>query len=112
MPKIAEVDAAMTPDLQKRVIEVQPEVSFQALADGKAMTWSKQKLAGFAERHTLLTAELPWFALPPTRPGLKAMAGCVPAGDVLDAHVAARSAARIASEPSRFPPPWSATRTA
>ncbi|MBA2246507.1 MAG: DUF429 domain-containing protein, partial [Chloroflexia bacterium] len=29
-PKIAEFDAAMTPELQKRVIEVHPEVSFWA----------------------------------------------------------------------------------
>jgi len=96
MPKIAEVDAAMTPDLQRRVIEVHPEVGFRALNNGQAMTWSKKKIAGFAARRVLLLGEFPWLTLPPTGPEVKAMAGGVPADDVLDAIVAAWSAARFA----------------
>ena len=97
MPKIAEVDAAMTPELQVRVAEVHPEVSFWALNQGQPMTWSKKKSAGFAERRALLAAAFPQLSLPPTRPKLKKMVDGVPADDVLDAIVAAWSAARFAS---------------
>lgn len=96
MPKIAEVDAAMTSRLQQRVIEVHPEVSFRALNHGQAMTHSKKQTAGFMERRALLAAAFPHTPLPASRPELKAMAGGVPADDVVDAIVAAWSAARFA----------------
>ena len=105
MPKIAEVDAAMTPELQRWVVEVHPEVSFWALNQGQAMTCSKKRTAGFGERRALLLDEFPWLGLPPTRPAMKAMAGGVPADDVLDSVVAAWSAARFASGTAVSLPP-------
>lgn len=58
-PKIREIDALMTPDLQNRVYECHPELAFWALNDGAAMSLPKKiknrpNPEGIAERHTLL----------------------------------------------------------
>ena len=52
-PKIREIDALMTPDLQSRLAEVHPEVSFR-LMKGQELAHAKKKAEGRAERHTLL----------------------------------------------------------
>ena len=54
VPKIAEVDRMMSPQLQKRVVEVHPECSFAALNGGAAVTVSKKRVAGRAVRSALL----------------------------------------------------------
>jgi len=54
--KIREVDLAMTPQLQQRVREIHPELSFWALGGGKPAEHNKKKLAGRTERIILLSA--------------------------------------------------------
>lgn len=53
LPKIREVDRAMTPALQQRVYESHPELAFQALA-GHPIPESKKTVAGHAARLRLL----------------------------------------------------------
>lgn len=92
-PKIAEVDAVMTPELQGRIVEVHPEVSFTALA-GRPMKFAKKGPEGFAERRAALEAGL---GLPIwDRAEARAVARPAGADDVLDAVVAAWSARRFA----------------
>lgn len=52
--KVAEVRRVMTPALQRRVVEVHPEVSFWALAGERPMTHHKGKAEGYEERRALL----------------------------------------------------------
>ena len=47
LPKIAEVDAAMTPELQDRIVECHPEVGFARLA-GRPLATTKHHPAGLA----------------------------------------------------------------
>lgn len=54
-PKIREVDASMTPLIQKRVIEVHPEVCFRALNGGQAIIEGKKSVVGRKVRRRLLT---------------------------------------------------------
>jgi predicted RNase H-like nuclease len=89
LPRIAEVDAAMTPGLQDRVFECHPETCFARLA-GRPLTTVKRDAAGRAERSELLAPVLGdvvhlWRAPP---------AGAR-ADDVLDALVVAATAARF-----------------
>ena len=95
LPKIIEVDAAMTPALQAQVVECHPEVAFARLAGGPLAT-TKHAPVGRAQRAALLDplligvdgstiAEL--AAAPP--PGAKP-------DDVLDALVVALTARRLA----------------
>ncbi len=55
--KIAEVDEAMTPELQARVVECHPEVGFARLA-GAPLTTTKHSPSGRAERAALLAPRL------------------------------------------------------
>lgn len=84
VPRIREVDAAMTPRLQKRVMEAHPELAFAAFT-GAPMKASKKTPAGVRERVRAL--------------GLL-RAPAVPTGarvdDVLDAKALAIQARRIA----------------
>ena len=54
LPKIREVDARMNRELQDRIREVHPEVSFALMNGGKTMTSRKTTPAGRAERLRLL----------------------------------------------------------
>ena len=93
-PKVTEVNALMTPELQDRVVEVHPEVSFGALA-GRPMAHGKRTPEGFVERRALLAAA---FGQPLwDRPSAQAVARPATADDVLDATVAAWSAHRFAT---------------
>ncbi|MBA2247600.1 MAG: DUF429 domain-containing protein, partial [Chloroflexia bacterium] len=56
LPKIAEVNDFLTPQLQERIFEVHPEVSFAALNGGMPILSKKGEPAGFAERYALLVA--------------------------------------------------------
>lgn len=61
--KIREVDAVMRPELQSRVIEVHPEVSFLALS-GAGPLASKKSARGREQRRAGLRGFVPGFTLP------------------------------------------------
>jgi predicted RNase H-like nuclease len=48
----------MTPELQQRVVEVHPEVSFWAMAGKQPMQHKKRRQAGYDERAALLEEKL------------------------------------------------------
>jgi predicted RNase H-like nuclease len=54
MKKIREVDELMTPELQSRVREIHPEISFWALNSQKPIELNKKTVPGQAQRHNLL----------------------------------------------------------
>jgi predicted RNase H-like nuclease len=54
MQKIREVDDLMTPELQKRVHEIHPEILFWALNGQKPIALNKKTVPGQAQRHNLL----------------------------------------------------------
>jgi len=89
-PKIREVDALMTPDLQIRLAEVHPEVSFR-LMKGQELAYPKKKIAGHAERRALL--EQAGFPLSTLKSPPK---GGWSEDDLLDACACAWSALRLA----------------
>lgn len=95
-PKVAEVNAAMTPELQRRVVEVHPEVSFTALAS-RPMAYPKRTPEGFAERRAYLQAAFPGVDIP-DRDAARQVARPASPDDVLDAIVAAWTAKRFATE--------------
>lgn len=89
--KVAEVDAAMTPELQKKIRETHPELCFQRLA-GKGMLWPKRTVEGYQERRRVLRKDS-GIALP-KREEVRAMGLAAAPDDVLDAAVLAVTAAR------------------
>jgi predicted RNase H-like nuclease len=102
VPKIAEVDAFMTPIHQQRIVEVHPEVSFCALNGGNPVQSKKSRSAGFEERSALLRAKLGIES--GTRRDLARAIPCAEPDDVLDAIAAAWSARRYATDQaSRLP---------
>jgi len=58
LPKIREVDDLMTPQLQSRVREIHPEVSFCALNSNEPLYHNKRTVGGQAARHKLLQTGL------------------------------------------------------
>lgn len=92
--KVAEVNRGMTRDLQDRVIEVHPEVSFWAMNGERPMLNHKSKLEGFDERHVLLSAHLPGVRIP-DRKEARMLARPASPDDVLDATVATWTARRF-----------------
>jgi len=90
-PKIEEVDKAMTPERQNRLVEIHPEVSFTVLA-GRPMSFPKRTSEGRAERLAVLRSEFEDLGdhvsvrVPGTAPD-----------DVVDAFVAAWTARRWAN---------------
>lgn len=92
LSKIREVDEVIAPDLQSRLIEVHPEVSFWAIGGGVHLAQPKRRSAGQAHRRTLLERAVGQF--PEARvPG----AGV---DDVLDALAAMWTAGRHACQMS------------
>lgn len=87
VPKIAELDAIVTPDLQARLVEAHPELGFAHLA-GAPAAHPKRTAAGRSERRALLEA----VGLAPP-PGLR-LPGAA-ADDLLDAVVLTLTAARV-----------------
>jgi predicted RNase H-like nuclease len=89
IPKIKEVDDAMTSDCQQWAFEVHPEVCFWALNQRRPMTHNKKTKKGAAERIALLRRVFPQIethlANRPSRVG---------ADDLLDAAAAAWTALR------------------
>lgn len=59
MHKVREVDQAITPQLQQRVHEIHPEISFWALNGKKPMQHNKKRLIGRNERMRLLSPIFP-----------------------------------------------------
>ena len=55
--KIDEVDAVMTPELQKSVLETHPELVFCRLNGSKPLTTGKKKQGGVQQRRALLMSE-------------------------------------------------------
>lgn len=88
LSKIREVDDAMAPDLQSRVIEVHPEVCFWAMAGRVPLEHAKRPPAGKVLRRGLLESTIGNFPLE-RLPG----AGV---DDVLDALAAMWTAVRFA----------------
>lgn len=91
-PKIAEVNAAMTPELQERVFEVHPEGSFCAMA-GAPVLPKKRTAQGYVCRRALLDDALMvpiW-----ERSDAAHLAKPAKPDDILDATVAAWSARRM-----------------
>ncbi|MEW5772344.1 MAG: DUF429 domain-containing protein [Thermodesulfobacteriota bacterium] len=72
-PRLREVDAALTPDLQSRVVEAHPELAFARLA-GRVLA-SKHASEGLEERRAALAAASPHV--------LPALEG-IPSGSALD----------------------------
>lgn len=103
-PKIREIDALMTPNLEARVFESHPELAFWRLNGEQAMTLPKKiksrvNPAGMAERSTLLERHGydPAFLAQP-------LPGGVGRDDLIDAAALARIAVRIAEgEAVSFP---------
>lgn len=97
VPRIREVDAAMTPARQARVFEAHPELAFRTLAGRDAVLARKASTEGFAQRVRLLAA-----AIGPAVPDLPAersrlgMTTCA-LDDLADALVLAEVAGRAAA---------------
>jgi predicted RNase H-like nuclease len=91
LPKIREVDEAMTAERQFRVREAHPEVTFLTLK-GEALTHSKKTVAGHIERIALLQAQ--GLTVGAVEGGsLESL--CAPLDDVLDAAACLVTAKRI-----------------
>lgn len=92
LPKIAEVDSAITPDLQGRVREVHTEVRFCQANEG-ALRYSKKTPEGQRERIAILAAhrlKCDWF-----RERLRLGARELAVDDLLDAAICLLTAKRI-----------------
>jgi len=98
--KVCEVDASMTPDLQHRIVEVHPEVSFWAMNRNRPVTSSKKKATGFQVRRNLLAAQLP-FDIPEIPGAARKRAPFAGADDLLDALAVVWTARRHAIGQSR-----------
>jgi predicted RNase H-like nuclease len=57
VPKISEVDTHMSPEIQKRIIEVHPELCFWALNGERPLQHHKKSVDGIAMRRSLLAAK-------------------------------------------------------
>ena len=90
IPKIKQVDDALTPDAQQWAFEVHPEVCFWALSDHQPMKHNKKTKEGIAERIAALRPVFPeierHLANRPPRVG---------ADDLLDAAAAGWTALRL-----------------
>lgn len=98
LPKIREVDEAMTGDLQRRIREGHPEVSFFMMNRKRPVTSPKKTKRGQLERLALL---VPYF--PDIERNLQSEPKAVSV-DILDAYVCLWTAKRIATKQSKsFP---------
>ncbi len=59
LPKIRDVDRLVDPEIQHRLREGHPEVSFMTMNAGRPMLHAKRLQEGRAERVALLSAQLP-----------------------------------------------------
>ncbi|MCW2525936.1 MAG: hypothetical protein JWM76_796 [Pseudonocardiales bacterium] len=93
LPKVIEVDAMMTPQLQRRVAEVHPECSFRTLTGDRLD--SKKTGRGVGQR---LDAVAGWIELP----ALRDAPPRVPLDDLLDAAIVAWTAQRWRDRPEEL----------
>jgi predicted RNase H-like nuclease len=95
VPKIRDLDAAMTPALQGRVIEAHPELAFRSLNGDRPLRHRKKTPAGARERMRLLRAA--FRARTPDPVGVRLELGprLVARDDVLDAWVLVHVASRF-----------------
>lgn len=91
-PKVGEVDAVMTSELQSRVFEVHPELCFWGLA-GRPMQHNKRASEGYEERRGILTDVLSIEL--PERSEVKRLGLPIEPDDLLDAVAAAITAYRV-----------------
>jgi predicted RNase H-like nuclease len=91
LPRIREVDAAMTAELQRRVFETHPELVFARIA-GRPMRHGKRTAAGARERMKCLRAA--WGGALPDPASVRTALGraAVALDDVLDAAALAHAA--------------------
>lgn len=97
-PKMLQANEAVRPDMQHRVFELHPEVSFRGLA-GESLIVPKRTAEGFDRRRHLLNDALALRVPIPVRSAVARMVrqcGAMP-DDALDAAVAAWSAHRVAT---------------
>ena len=98
LPKIREVDGVMTRDLQKRIREGHPEVSFFMMNRERPLAAGKKTRQGKSERLALL---VPWFSDIKKNLQVKPRALWI---DILDAYACLWTAKRIATNQSKsFP---------
>jgi len=91
LPKMREVAAAVTPDLQPAISEAHPETSFSVMGDGPCVH-PKRTNAGVDERVARLAPHFPAVAA-----AIEARPAGAAIDDVLDAFAAAWTARRIAT---------------
>jgi predicted RNase H-like nuclease len=103
LPRIRDVDQAMTPALQERVFEAHPELVFARLT-GQVMRHPKRTIAGRRERVRTLRGA--WGVMLPDAGRVRARLGRRNLGhdDVLDACALAYAAACIAGGEGRRVP--------
>ena len=94
LPKITQVDAVLTPALQRRAFEMHPELAFGSLA-GAPMSHNKKTPEGRRERVQLLRAAFGTRFRDPGDIRLELGAAHVALDDVIDAYVLALGAQRI-----------------
>lgn len=94
LPKIAEVDAALTSDMRDWVFEVHPELSFRALHSSTPLRHKKHANGGVIERVRLLEAAGLGDVIEQAAP----MTDGARLDDILDAAACAWSAHRIACD--------------
>jgi len=94
-PRVAEVDDLMSPLLQTWIVEMHPEVSFQAMAGGAQMAHSKSTPAGYEERRDLLSRAL-GIRMPATKLESRDLVPKAAPDEVLDAAAACWTAQRVA----------------
>ncbi|MCH8815735.1 MAG: DUF429 domain-containing protein [Chloroflexi bacterium] len=92
-PKIRDIDLWMTPELQRRVREVHPEVCFWALNNGQPMEHNKKRFMGRMERWALLRRHIRGLPLIPSIP--REMKPLCAIDDYIDALAAAWTAVCI-----------------
>ena len=95
LSRIEDVDRVMTPDLQSRVFEVHPELSFASMNGGGPLLAPKRSATGARERRALLQRA---GVMVPERPVGAAR------DDLLDACALAWSAHRVVRERARRVP--------
>lgn len=111
LPRIREVDTAMTPERQEIVREAHPEVVFATLADtGRGLMHSKKTPEGERERLALLARYIPHFD--PVAVRARIGAAKVARDDIIDAVACLVTASRIASGQAQVLPGGNVPRDA
>ncbi|HEX5165543.1 MAG TPA: DUF429 domain-containing protein [Thermomicrobiales bacterium] len=95
--KVAEVDQLITPALQRRIVEVHPELSLWTMNGRQAMGYSKKLPEGFDERREQLAHHV-HAEIPESCVAARQLAPFAAADDLLDAMTVAWTARRAATQ--------------